>query len=31
MKTALLLATAWFLFHSAALALYIAWQHQPFL
>ena len=31
MKTALLLAAAWLLFHSAAFALYMAWQAQPFI
>lgn len=31
MKTALLLAATWFLFHAAALAIFIAWMHQPFL
>ena len=31
MKAALLLAAAWFIFHSAALAIFIAWMHQPFI
>lgn len=31
MKTALLLATAWLAFTSSALALYMAWEHQPFI
>ena len=31
MKTALAFAAAWFSFTSAALALFIAWMHQPFL
>lgn len=31
MKTVLLLASALFFFHAAALALYMARVHQPFL
>lgn len=31
MKTALLFATAWVALTSSVLALYMAWQAQPFI
>lgn len=31
MKTALLIATAWVAITSSALAIYMAWQAQPFI